>query len=86
MTRRRVDWDEEIRKTENIRRKGWLMSALSFGMACAFIFGISRSQGTDIVIPKTVLFAAVFCVSCFVLRAVMKHRSKKRGQSKGNDQ
>ncbi len=76
--RKRVDWDAEIQKTENIRRKGLLMSVLSFGMAIAFIFGISRSTGTDIEIPRNVLFAVVFCVSCVIFRAVMKHRAEKR--------
>ena len=76
--RKRVDWDAEIQKTENIRRKGLLMSVLSFGMAIAFIFGMSRSTGADIEIPKTVLFAVIFCVSCVILRVIMKHRSEKR--------
>ena len=76
--RKRVDWDAEIQKTENIRRRGLLMSILSFGMAIAFIFGMSRSTGADIEIPRTVLFAVIFCVSCVVLRVIMKHRSEKR--------
>ncbi len=76
--RKRVDWDAEIRKTENIRRKGLFMSVLSFGMAVAFIFGITRSTGADVEIPKTVLFAVIFCVSCVILRVIMKHRAEKR--------
>ena len=76
--RKRVDWDAEIRKTENIRRRGLLMSILSFGMAAAFIFGMSRSTGADIEIPKTVLFAVIFCVSCVILRVIMKHRAEQR--------
>ncbi|MBQ3694189.1 MAG: hypothetical protein IJP97_04530 [Synergistaceae bacterium] len=78
MRRKRVDWDAEIQKTEKIRRKGILMSILSFAMAAAFIFGMSKSTGNDIKIPGTVLIAVIFCVSCFVLRAVMKYRSKRR--------
>lgn len=76
--RKRVDWDAEIRKTERIRRKGLLMSALSFGMAIAFIFGMSRSTGADIEIPKAVIFAVIFCVSCVIFRAIVKHRAEKR--------
>ena len=83
--RKRVDWDAEIRKTENIRRKGLLMSVLSFGMAVAFIFGISRSTGTDIEIPKTVLFAVIFAVSCVVFRVIMKHRSEKRKRTQHHE-
>ena len=80
--RKRVDWDAEIEKTEKIRRKGLFMSVLSFGMAVAFIFGMSRSTGADIEIPKTVLFAVIFCVSCVIFRAVVKHRAEKRNQQK----
>ncbi|MBQ3653288.1 MAG: hypothetical protein II954_02595 [Synergistaceae bacterium] len=75
--RKRVDWDEEIRKTERIRRKGLFMSLLSFGVAVAFIFGMSRFTGADVEIPRTVLIAVVFCVSCVVFRAVMRHRRNK---------
>mgnify|MGYP007069835875 CR=1 FL=1 len=82
--RKRVDWDAEIQKTENIRRRGLLMSVLSFGMAIAFIFGMSRSTGADIEIPRTVLFAVIFCVSCVVLRVIMKHRSEKRKRNHEN--
>lgn len=83
--RKRVDWDAEIRKTEDIRRRGLLMSVFSFGMAIAFIFGISRSTGTDVEIPRSVLFAVIFAVSCVVLRVIMKHRSEKRKRSHHED-
>lgn len=78
LKRKRVDWGAEIQKTEKIRRKGILMSVLSFAMAIAFIFGMSKSTGNDIEIPGTVLVCVVFCVSCFVLRAVMKYRAERR--------
>ena len=51
-------------------------------MAVAFIFGMSRSTGADIEIPKTVLFAVIFCVSCVILRVIMKHRAEKRSRQK----
>ena len=79
--RKRVDWDAEIQKTENIKRKGILMSTLSFAVAAAFIFGMSKSTGADVKIPGAVLIAVAFCVSCFVLRAIMKYRSKRREHS-----
>ena len=79
LMRKRVDWDAEIRKTEQIRRKGLFMSILSFGMAIAFIFGMSRFTGADVEIPRSVLFAVLFCMSCVVFRAIVKHRrSRKR--------
>ncbi len=56
------------------------MSVVSFGMAVAFIFGITRSAGTDIEIPRTVLFAVIFCVSCVILRVIMRHRAEKRNR------
>ena len=76
--RKRVDWDAEIRKTEKIRRKGLLMSMLSFGMAVAFIFGMSRYTGASVEIPRSVLFAVLFCVSCVVLRIIVRKRSRKK--------
>ena len=80
MARKRVDWDAEIRKTENIRRRGLLMSALSFGVACALIFGMSKYTGKSIELPRTVLVAVCFCVSCVVLRVIMKKRAKRHEQ------
>ena len=85
MARKRVDWDAEIRKTENIRRKGLLMSGLSFGLACALIFGMSRYTGQSVEIPRTVLAAVCFCVSCVIFRVIMKKRAKKREQENNSD-
>ena len=84
--RKRVDWDAEIRKTENIKRKGMLMSGLSFALACALIFGMSKASGADIEIPRTVLVAICFFVSCVIFRAVMKKRSQKRNKSKSKSE
>lgn len=78
MPRKRVDWDEEIRKTERIRRKGLLMSILSFGMAVAFIFGMGKYTGADIEIPRSVLFAVLFCVSCVIFGVIVKKRNRNR--------
>ncbi|MBQ7155621.1 MAG: hypothetical protein IJR85_08730 [Synergistaceae bacterium] len=75
--RKRVDWDAEIQKTEKIRRRGLFMSIFSFGMAVAFIFGMSRYTGASIEIPRSVLLAVLFCVSCVVLRIIMRKRSRK---------
>ncbi len=83
--RKRVDWDEEIRKTERIRRKGIFMSVLSFGMAIAFIFGMTRYTGADVELPRSVLAAVVFCVSCVVFRAVVKHRRDRKRKQNGTD-
>ena len=76
--RKRVDWDAEIQKTEQIKRKGLLMSVISFAFAVAFIFGISRSTGADIEIPRAVLLTVAFVVSFVVFRAVVKHRKNHK--------
>ncbi len=78
--RKRVDWDEEIRKTEQIKRKGLLMSLVSFAVAAAFIFGIGRFTDNSIEIPRTVLFAGLFCVSCFVFRAIVRKRTSRKNR------
>ena len=82
MARKRVDWDEEIRKTERIRQRGLLMSGFSFALAIALIFGISKFGGEDIIIPKSIIFAVIFCVSFIVFRAVIKYRRRKRNESR----
>ncbi len=79
--RRRVDWDEEIRKTEQIKRKGLLMSLVSFAVAVAFIFGIGKFTDNNIEIPRTVLFAGLFCVSCFVFRAIVRKRNSRKNRN-----
>ena len=40
MRHRRVDWEEEIRKTNRIRRRGFALSALSLAVALGVIFGV----------------------------------------------
>ena len=76
--RKRVDWEAEIQKTEQIKRKGLLMSLVSFAVAVAVIFGVSRSTGANIEIPRAVLMAVVVLVSCVVFRAIVKHRKSRR--------
>lgn len=84
--RKRVDWDAEIQKTEKIRRKGILMSAVSFAAACAFIFGMSKFTGApdesgfsfSVEIPKAFLFAVLFVVSFVIFRAIVKNRKRKK--------
>lgn len=81
--RRRVDWDEEIRKTERIRRRGIFMSALSFAMACAFIFGMSRLKGSaEIEMPKRIISIVFLFAAAMVFRSVMKRLSDKRNNEK----
>ena len=62
MRRRRVDWDEEIRKTDRIRRRGLALSALSFAVALAVIFGAGRMGGVEVALPRKVV--AIACQRC----------------------
>ena len=71
--RRRVDWDEEIRKTERIRRRGLFTSLLSFA---AVLIGVNRTGGVDISVPRRVISIACIVVACFVLRVTMRHRAR----------
>ena len=83
--RKRIDWDAEIQKTENIKRRGFLMSGLSFALACVLIFGMSKATGNEIEIPRAVLVTICFFVSCVIFGIVIKRRSKKRKELKENE-
>ena len=84
--RKKIDWDAEIEKTERIKRRGFLMSGLSFGLACVLIFGMNRATGAEIEIPKTVLTAAAFFASCVIFGIVMKRRAAKKNKSKNENE
>ena len=84
--RHRIDWDDEIRKTEQIKRRGFLMSGLSFAMACALIFGMSRATDSEIEIPRAVLVAVCFFVSCVIFGIVIKRRANRKNKSKSQDE
>ena len=77
-TRKRIDWDAEIEKTERIRRRGFVMSFLSFAMAAAVIIGVNRVGGVDISLPRRVLSVACIVMACLVLRATLRHRERLR--------
>lgn len=81
--RERVDWQAEIRKTEQIRRRGFAMSFLSFAVAAAVIFGVGRLGGVEVGLPRRVLSIACLVLACFTLRAVLKRRARlKRKQER----
>ena len=83
--RKKIDWDAEIQKTENIKRRGFLMSGLSFALACVLIFGMSKATGNEIEIPRAVLVTVCFFVSCVIFGIVIKRRSQKRKELKENE-
>ena len=83
--RRRVDWDAEIRKTERIRRRGLIMSGVSFAVAAAFIIGVWRMGGEDIALPRKVVSVICLAAACLVFRAVLKHRARVRNRGREED-
>ena len=42
MRRRKVNWDEEIKKSEEIRRKGLRLTLVTFIMALFWLFGMKH--------------------------------------------
>ena len=74
--RRRVDWDEEVRKTESIRRRGFFISVLGFGMAAIFIFGAKRMGDVGIELIRKIIFAVCLVMSALILRIVLRRRER----------
>ena len=84
--RHRVDWDEEIRKTERIRRKGLFISALGFGVAVLFIFGVNRAGvGLDELYRK-IFFVLYFILFMFTLRFAWSRRERLRREKQEKEQ
>ncbi len=82
--RQRVDWDAEIRKTERIRRRGLILSGVSFAVAAAFIIGVWRMGGEDIALPRKVISVVCLAAACLVFRAVLKHRARMKDRGREN--
>ena len=82
--RKRVDWDAEIRKSEQIRRRGLIMSGFSFALAMGVIVGLNRMGGLEIDIPRRVLSIACLIMACFLFRAVLKRRARLKREAEEN--
>jgi membrane protein implicated in regulation of membrane protease activity len=63
--RKRVDWEKELQKTEEIRMKGFRMSLLGFGVAALFIFGASRVN------DEAPIFSYVTMIGCFIAATIV---------------
>ena len=74
--RRRVDWNEEIRKTERIRRRGFFISVLGFGLALIVVFGINRVGVGLAELSRKIIFALCFVLSMFLVRIVLRRRER----------
>ncbi|GHS90546.1 hypothetical protein AGMMS49957_16790 [Synergistales bacterium] len=85
MRRRRVDWDEEIRKTERIRRRGFFVSAMSFGFAMAMIAGARTMGDSGIQISRKVIALACLCAAFFIFRVTWKRRSRMKAEQENKE-
>ena len=84
--RQRVDWDEEIRKTERIRRRGFFISALGFGVALVFILGTNRLNVLDAEIGRKIIFALCLVLSMFILRLALRRRERLKREQKEKEE
>jgi len=82
----RVDWDEEIRKTERIRRKGLFISALGFAVAVIFILGINRTGAGFDELFRKVIFALCFVLCMFTLNIAWRRRDRLMREKKEKEQ
>ncbi|MDR1875064.1 MAG: hypothetical protein LBQ90_08665 [Synergistaceae bacterium] len=76
--RRRVDWDEELRRTERIRRKGLFTSALSFCVAVVVILGAGRLSKGGIEFSRRVIFTFCLVIALFLVRGLLRRRERLR--------
>ena len=84
--RRRVDWDEEIRKTERIRRRGFFISALGFGVAVLFMFGTNRAGVGFADVGRKFIFALCFLLSMFLMRTVLRRRERLKSEKQETEE
>lgn len=78
MRRRRIDWNEEIRKSERIRRNGLKNTALGCIMSFLFLVGARRinpswSPGTGILSFLLIAIAIVLTITLF-----FRHSRRKK--------
>ncbi|NLL37271.1 MAG: hypothetical protein GX256_07105 [Fretibacterium sp.] len=83
--RRRVDWDEELRKTERIRKKGFFISGLSFAVAMVVLIGASRMGGDTLVAWRKVIAIFSLIIAAFLFRAVARRRERLRREREGEE-
>ena len=74
--RKRIDWDAEIRKSEQIRRRGLVMSFLSFAVAASVIIGAGRMAGAETSLPRMAFPVACILMACLVLGATLRRRAR----------
>ena len=82
----RVDWDEEIRKTERIRRNGLFISAIGIGVALLFIVGVNRAGIGFEDIGRRVIFALCFVLSMLLMSIVGYRRARLKREKKEREE
>ena len=68
-----------MRKTERIRRRGFFISGLGFGVAAICIFGMNRmgaAGGVGVDLQRKIIFALCFVMAMFVLRITFRRRER----------
>ena len=76
--RHRVDWDEEILKTERIRRRGFFISLLGFVIACVFIFAAKGMDDPGVDLIRKIIFAVCVVLSVLILRITLRRRERMK--------
>ena len=74
--RKRVDWEKEMQKTEEIRMRGFRISLLGFAVASLFLFGVSRIN-RDSSMLSYVIMIGCFLAATTVLVFTFKRRADK---------
>jgi thiosulfate reductase cytochrome b subunit len=72
--RKRIDWDEELKKTERIRVKGFRYTAAGFALALFWLLGARYIQREISFAP---MLLSVFLVIVGVLLFILVLRRKK---------
>ena len=79
MRRKRVDWEKEMRKTEEIRMRGFKISILGFAVAVLFLFGASRINNDASFVSQAIMIGC-FLSATIVLVFTLRRRAKKLKQ------
>jgi hypothetical protein len=82
MRRRRVDWNEELRKTEAIRMRGFKISAFGFLLGFLFLVGSIR-MNDQIPFGRNLLLIGCFAVAFGILAFLWRRsaRQQKKAES-----
>jgi len=74
--KKRVDWEKEMQKTEEIRMRGFRTSVFGFVIAALFVFGASHMN------EYASVFQAVIMIGCFLTAIVVLVFTLKRRAAK----